>query len=172
MPARGSCASFGIEVQQRVLQRAGRIAGARDARPAGGLVDHEHMPVLMDDVQVDRLRARPATASGRTALTSTRSPPTTLSFGPQLPAIDQNLAGLDPVLDASARILRQQIGQHLIQALPGRFEGNRQGNVGSGRSWGNLERELEADTKAGRMMLSLDRRLGRVWPASDRSTTG
>ena len=45
-----------VEVQQRVLQRAGRVAGAWMHDQPGGLVDHEDVAVLVDDVQLDLLR--------------------------------------------------------------------------------------------------------------------
>ena len=44
---------FRIMMQQRVLQRASRLAGARMHGQAGGLVDHEQVGVFEADVQRD-----------------------------------------------------------------------------------------------------------------------
>ena len=48
-----------VQMQQRVLQRAGRVAGAWMHDQPGGLVEHEDVAVLVDDVQLDLLRLDP-----------------------------------------------------------------------------------------------------------------
>ena len=49
-----------VQVQQRVLQRAGRVAGAWMHDQPGRLVEDQDVPVLVDDVQLDLLRLDPA----------------------------------------------------------------------------------------------------------------
>ena len=75
-----------VEMQQRVLQRSCRIAGARMHDQAGGFVDDQDMLVLMHDIQRRSTRGATATASRQTSpTTSIRSPPRTLSLGRNCP---------------------------------------------------------------------------------------
>ena len=48
-----------VQMQQCVLQGAGRVAGAWMNDQPGGLVEHEDVAVLVDDVQLDLLRLDP-----------------------------------------------------------------------------------------------------------------
>ena len=122
----GHLRESGIEVQQRVLQRPRGIPGAGMHDQPGGLVDHEHLGVLHARCPARSPPAPRSTASGSDALDFDGFPADDLVLRPQLHAIHQHLAGLDPLLDPRARILRQQFSKRLIEPLPGGLEGDRQ----------------------------------------------
>jgi hypothetical protein len=116
---------LGVEMQQCVLQGPGGVARAWMHDQSGWLVDHQHMWVLEDDVQpdflgrdLDRVRQRGADLDAL--------PAQDLVLGPQFGAVDQHLAGVDPLLDAGPRKAVQQLRQNLVEALAGVFGGNGQ----------------------------------------------
>ncbi len=125
-----------VEMQQRVLQGAGRVAGAWMHDQPGGLVDHEDVAVLVDDVQLDLFRRDPDGLLRRLRADLDVLAAQNLVLGSQLLAVDEHLAGLDPFLDAGAGKVAQQLGQHLIQALAGVFDGNGERALDGVRTWG------------------------------------
>ena len=65
MPARGSAALAGSRASKAVEQRARPVARGRVDDHAGGLVDDEHVVVLVDDRDRQRLGAVGAALLGR-----------------------------------------------------------------------------------------------------------
>ena len=104
-------------MQQAVEHRATPVACSRVHNQAGRLVDDEQRVVFVDDVQVDWLghegvligRALwhdlDASAAGYRRARAHRR------------AIHAHGTGVDPLLQAAARVIGQELGQRLIQAL-------------------------------------------------------
>src|SRR5690606_2901320 len=114
----------------------------------------EHVLVLVHDVEVDRLRLD-AVFDGQLRLDLHSLPAKHLVLGTHLGPIDAHVAGIDPVLDARAGIVAQQVRKHLIQPLPGKIERDRQamsdgyGHAGTSGSGG--ERRLSAGRPRARL---------------------
>src|SRR5688500_15703815 len=143
---------LGVQVQQRVLQSAGRIAGAWMHDQPGGLVDHEDVAILVDDRQLDLLRRDPRDLFDDRSHANLLAPQN-LVLGSELLTVDEHLAGLDPLLDAGPGKVAHQLGEHLVQALAGVFDWNgerapdrfrhvRFGHGGSARDRRNLRTSL------------------------------
>ena len=105
---------IGIAMQQAVEHRAAPVACSRVHNQAGRLVDDEQRVVFVDDIQVDRLSHEgvligralrhdlDASAAGYRCARAHRS------------AIHAHSTGVDPLLQAAARVIGQQLGQRLI----------------------------------------------------------
>jgi len=104
------------------------IAGAGMHHQPGRLVDHQAVPVLVHDMQRDRLRLGLPVRHGRRDLDGDPGaglyPVGRTGGSPR----DPHCAGLDPALDARAGLLRQQPRQHDIEPLPGHFRRDLQFN--------------------------------------------
>ena len=121
-PARGTRLSFAIVRQQRVLQRVLAIARARMHHHARRLVDHDDRGVLVHDVE-RQLLGRDA-GLGRQARLDRRGFAADHQVArADAQAVDSHGPLLDPALDARARVLRQQLGQRLVEAPSGEFRG-------------------------------------------------
>ncbi len=101
--------------QQRVLQGAGRVAGAGMHDQARGLLHDQHVAVLPGDGQRDVLRRR------RHRVVVRRVEHDAFATGddvarPRDAAIDQQHPVVDPALQARAREFRQGVGERLIEA--------------------------------------------------------
>ena len=125
----GDMFQFRRVVQQGIEQSAFPVAGSRMHHQPGRLVDHDDRIVLVDDVQIHRLG--PVGLLGRMVfdldLDPLRAPNLCLAAAGD--AVDQDAALIDPLLDAVAGIVGQQLGQALVQTAPGVFGGNRENEV-------------------------------------------
>ncbi len=113
----------GVEVQQGVDHRAARVAGTGMHDQAGGFVHHQHVLVLEQDVERDVLGLRVGLdlhlhrqGHGLAAAHGL--------LGLDHPAAQQGVAGLDPFGQAGAGEIREQLGQHLVEAAAGGGQGN------------------------------------------------
>ena len=105
--------------QQRVEQRAVRLAGAGMHDQAGRLVDDDQVGVLVHDLERHALRRRGDRVRRRAAARAPRcSPPVTGLRAAAALAVDRDVAGLQPGLQAVARVLREQARQRLVEAQP------------------------------------------------------
>ncbi len=112
-----------IEMQQRILQRAARLAGARMDDQSDRFVDDENVGIFVADIERDgfrrhrhflrRLRANDDFFAAVNDLSRRRDD-----------AVEQHVAGLDPLRQPRARIVRKQLRQRLIEAPAGRFGWN------------------------------------------------
>ncbi len=112
-----------IVVQQRVHERAYRIAGARMHHQAGRLVHHQQVGVLVNDVERNRLGRRHCIGVLPRHLHADLLTPAQTAAGRQLRTVHRHPAVADPLLQAAARVVRQQQGQHLVQPLTGQLGG-------------------------------------------------
>src|SRR6185312_566254 len=112
-----------IVVQQRVLQRAGRIAGAGMHDEARRLVDDDDVGVLVADVERDLL-GRGADLALEAHLDEDRLAAAHDVARQDLGAVERRGAGLDPGREPRARIIREEIGQNLVEAAAGRRVGH------------------------------------------------
>ena len=129
----------GRVMQQRVLQRAVAVAGARMHDEAGGLVEDEERVVLVDDRERDRLCGHAGVRRGRHFDDGHRFAAVQLvARGHHDRRADHDLAGLDPALEAIARMLRQQLRQRLVEPRPGQRGGH--GEVVARRDVGRRRR--------------------------------
>ncbi len=129
----------GRVMQQRVLQRAVAVAAARMHDEAGRLVEDEERVVLVHDRERDRLRGHAVVGRRRRFGDDDRL------AAVQLVArrhddrrADDDLAGLDPALEAIARMLRQQLRQRLVEPRAGQRRGH--GEAVAGRDVGRWRR--------------------------------
>jgi len=103
-------------VQQRVLQRGARIAGSRVHDQTGRLVDDDQRLVLVHHVERDWFSGE------RDARFLERVERDSLAAGDEVArtrfaAVHPHPAGVDPVLEPGARVLRKQRRQRLVEAL-------------------------------------------------------
>ena len=124
IPAPRQRAKRRIHAQQGVLHRMRRVAGARVHHQPRRLVDHQDVPILMDQRQRNgfgqhvrlRFRHRHPHVDSRARLGNVAR------LAGQ--TAHQHLAGLDPALDAGARMLRHETRQGTVEPLPGQFLGD------------------------------------------------
>ena len=103
-----------VVMKQRVEHRAGRVAGAGMHHQAGRLVQHQQVFVLVDDVQVDRFGC-----AGNFGF-QFRLQPHLLAAFEQLArhgrrTVQRHRAGLDPGGQARAGVVREHLGQSLVE---------------------------------------------------------
>src|SRR6185312_2232866 len=108
-------------VQQRVLQRAAAVARARVDDETGRLVDDDDRVVLVHDRERDRLAG-----VRRVGLDGRRGDAQPLAAGEAMTrrahgAVDGDVAGGDPALDAVARMLRQQACECQVESQARHF---------------------------------------------------
>gem|GEM_PF-4786826 len=105
-----------VVVEQSVLQGALAVARARVNHQPGRLVHYQQMGVLVENTQGDGLGGDPLfllqLGAQRDLLAAGHLVP-----GPRLATVDGDLALPDPLLDAAARVVRQQRCQCLVQPL-------------------------------------------------------
>ena len=121
-----------IEMQQRVLQRSIRLARTRMHDQSDRLVDDQNIGVFIADVERDGLRRH------RHFLRRLRANDHGFAAVNDLSrrgdgAVEQRVAGLDPLRQPRARIIGKQLRQRLIEAPPGRFGRNTRGQGEDGR---------------------------------------
>ena len=115
---------LGIVMQQRVLQRSVRVAGPRMNDQSGWLIDHDHIGVFVADVERDVLCHR-ADLAFHAHAECDRLAAMDNSARRHCRAIEQRRTGLDPRGQPRARIVREQLGQGLVEAPPGESDGDR-----------------------------------------------
>ncbi len=134
MPARGSAASGGGVVQQRVLQRAGAIARSRMHDESRGLVDDEQRVILVHDRERDRFGRRHVVDRVRNDGDDDALAAADLLRRERNLSVDHHLAGVDPRPQAAARIPGQRLRQRRVEARADRIVGKRQRDrVGAAR---------------------------------------
>ena len=110
----GKCRQIG---QQAVLQRAGRIARPGVYDEAGRLVDHQHIAVFVHDAERHGFRLsavrRFRGCDFEHHPLAGQHPGTRFRQG----IIEPHVAIENPLLDAAARVIGQQAGQHLIEPV-------------------------------------------------------
>ncbi len=106
----------GVMMEERILEGAVWIACCRMDDQTGRFIDDQEMGVLIDDVEVDRLRTRTIKRYqlGLDTDRFTAKDPVAAAVGA---TIDQDLSRLDPALEMASRKLRQQPCQDPIQSL-------------------------------------------------------
>lgn len=115
-PAARQAFKRGIEIQQGILHRAIRVPGCRVYHQPGRFVHDNDRIVLINNIKRNILGI--ATGLRRQGpenlypLAATHLVPDRTGC-----AVDSNLAGLDPGLQATARVFREQCGEGLVQAL-------------------------------------------------------
>ncbi|MNV26972.1 hypothetical protein D3C71_1181040 [compost metagenome] len=105
----------GIAEQQRIDQGAGRVARAGVDHQADRLVDHEHMLVLVQDLQRDVLRLGMGLGVENDMQAGHLAPAHRVAPAHGL-AVQQDVAGLDPLGQLGAGEFREQLGQHGVEA--------------------------------------------------------
>jgi hypothetical protein len=120
-------------VQQRVEQGARGIAVARMHHQAGRLVDHDQRFVLEHDGERDVFgrdrRSRPAKPAAACERHRCRGEfdalaAINLALGLDFSAVEADQALLQPALQAAARMLGKELGQHRIEPPAGAFRGD------------------------------------------------
>ena len=115
MPER-LCAAMG---DQRIDQRAGRVAGAGMDHEPGRLVDDDERVVLIDDVEGNGLGAAAPAASAGGRSSAKRSPGLTRYFTSTMVAPAQgDVALFDQALHAGAAQLGQALAEEAVEPLP------------------------------------------------------
>ncbi len=111
-------------MQQAVEHGAAPVAGCRVDHQAGGLVDHQQRVVFVDDIQIDRLgdervlvrRALrddlDAVAAADRRARAHRGP------------AHAHRAGIDPLLQAAAGVIGEELGERLVEPLAVQGFGN------------------------------------------------
>ena len=106
-------------MQQRVQQRPVAVAAARMDNQPRRLVDNDNGIVLVNDGKLDRLRR---IRNGTCILHRLDDDPLTAgkpSFALCDRAIERDAPGINPVLEATAGMLRNQPRERLVEAQPG-----------------------------------------------------
>ncbi|MOA16144.1 hypothetical protein D3C78_1363390 [compost metagenome] len=107
-------------VQQRVEQGAISVARSRVDHQPGGLVDHQDVVVFIDDIQLDVL-GHPLALGFLLGLKGQQRAAVDDIARTQDGAIDRQAPLLDPGGKARARVLSEQLGGDLVEALPAQF---------------------------------------------------
>jgi len=97
---------------------------------ADGLVDHQQVGVLVEDVERDRFGCHRHLLRGRRTQGHGFAPGDQVTRW-HLDAVEQGIAGFDPAGQARARKLAEQLRQHGVEAAPGGGEGNLGGARGA-----------------------------------------
>ena len=111
-----------IEMQQRVLQRAVRVARRRMHHQARRLVDDDQVVVGVEDIQRNRFRPHLVVTLDlrrEFQMLAAEQPVGRLAD----PTVHGQLATADPLLKSRPREIRKQLGRRLVQAQPGVFRG-------------------------------------------------
>ena len=115
----GNLAEHRVIGQQPIEQGALPVAGRRMHHQTGRLIDHQNMGIFISDAQVHGLRQKPARLGiGQRCVHPHQQgfAPVNLMFGLcNRSAVHIDPTGLDPLLQAIARMLGNHVGQHLIQ---------------------------------------------------------
>ncbi len=119
---------IGAMVQQGVDQGPGRISGSGVDHQAGRLIHHHQGLVLVDDVDIHRLRD-PACVRLRVDLDLHPLAAVNEVFLPASPAVQYRVSGSNPLLDPVARVLREELRQGLVHARACERLGNDSGQV-------------------------------------------
>ena len=117
---------LGVEVQQRILQRARAVAGARDARPGRRACRSRAARRRHARPRAESARAATSTAASSSVASASSSPPfrSVRALASRPPT--RELAGVDPGPQTAAREFGQQRGRRLIEAAAGELGGHRQ----------------------------------------------
>ena len=107
---------IGAVVQQTVDKRAVLVAGGRVHREAGGLVQHDQVPVLIEDIQGNVLGNQVGKRLRRRHPELHRVVLTQGGFGPSRHPVDADIAGVDELLNPGPALLRALGHQPTIQA--------------------------------------------------------
>ena len=107
----------GVEVQQRVDQRAVCVPGRGVNHQARGLVQHDNVFILVHDVQRHRLRSNLATLVVRLKIQLQRFIARKPCPGLYRGTIQQDPAVTDPLLQSAARVFREHARQCCVQPL-------------------------------------------------------
>ena len=105
MPARGTCASFGSRCSSAFCRVPAALPAPGCTTSPAGLLSTKMWRSWWTIVELDLLRRDPRGLLEHRALTSNVLAAENLVLGSQLLAVDEHLAGLDPLLDAGARIV-------------------------------------------------------------------
>ncbi len=116
-----------LVMQQRVEQRALPIARAGMRHQTCRLVDDQDRLVLVNDVQADVFRLVGVFLGQRFRRHLHILAAPHLLFPACRQAAQQDMAGLDPALQAVARVFRQQLGQTLVESFAGMLHGDGEG---------------------------------------------
>ncbi len=109
-----------VKIEQTVLQGAITIAGRRVYHQAGRFVDDPHLRILIDNIQGHRLGLDSALVLQLGADFDSLATQHPLPYGHRLP-LQQDLTPLCPLLQTTAGILREKLGQHLVETPSGRL---------------------------------------------------
>lgn len=112
-----------IAMEQCVLQRAARVAGTRMHDQTGGLVDDEKMPVLVDDLERNGLGCCFSTGFHERVDNDTL-PARQFVARAQGSTVDEHPPPFNPVFETGAGVLRQELGERLIEAATCRLLGH------------------------------------------------
>ena len=127
--------------KERVLEGLVRIAGAGMNDESGRLVDDDDVRVLPGDRERDVLRNRRDRVLVRRVERDALSARDDIAR-PRHAAVDAQLSGVDPALDARARILRQRVRQGLVETPAGRLQRQPQFALVSGGTHGGQDGSL------------------------------
>ena len=119
----GHLGQFRGMVQQGVEQGAILMPGRRMHHQAGGLVDHQQCVVFIDDIQLDVFRL-PVTLHFPLGIQFQQFAAVEDIPWPNLLAVHQQAAILDPALQPGTGMAGEQLGCHLVKALTTAFKGD------------------------------------------------
>jgi len=119
----GNVRELRVAVQQAVQQGARPVARRRVYHQAGGFVHHQDVFVFVDDGEVYRLGGVGQRLGLRNHFHGDDFAAQQLGLARLLFAVQQDLAVLDPLRDAAARVVRQQARQGRVQAFAGKIVG-------------------------------------------------
>jgi hypothetical protein len=109
------CCKVRVVVQKRIENRAIGISRRRMYNDTGSFVDHNDFGVLENYVQGDILCSCRGLQT-RAEVTAHQFPTDEAVAGPPDLPVNAQLTALDPILDAIARVIRQQGRHRLIEA--------------------------------------------------------
>jgi hypothetical protein len=125
----GEPLELGGMVQERVEERSRPIAAARVDHQAGGLVDHQHVGVLVDDGERDRLGAEGGILLAGDERDLDRFAALYLQARRGGAAVDPHVARGDQARQPRARLLREQARERLVEPQPGELGRNGEAHV-------------------------------------------
>ena len=119
-----------VVVDQRILQRAIRVAGAGMHHEPGRFVDHQNGVVLVDDIERDRLGDHAGIVRLAGHEQAYLLAAGDLGLGHRRFAVDRERALGEPVLQARTRVVGQHFSQSPIQPPAGELVWNRRFKIG------------------------------------------